>query len=156
VPPESRFLIAPPCANLPSVSRLFALLLVLTLLLPGGIGRLDLCGCEGSGHGVLCGQAEPQPAEAPRSCCSQRPGAETRESREEPCPGCPELDLGDEDRPGVLGATESPDPDRLLALGPLPGATPARVQSARSLAPQWPRPPPGPHRLHLVQQVFLR
>lgn len=142
------------------MSRLFALFLVLTLLVPAGTGRLDLCGCEGSGHGVLCGQAKPQPAQA-RSCCAQRPDTQRPDtqvspSSEEPCPGCPELDLGHERLTGVFVAQDSPEPDQLLALGPLPREPLPFGQGARIAPQQWARPPPGPHRLHLLQQVFLR
>lgn len=142
------------------MSRLFALLLVLTLLVPSGIGRLDLCGCEGSGHGVLCGQTSPPTPSAPtpsaQSCCAQRAEAETGEaSEEEPCPGCPELDLGDQDLTGVSAASAAEsDLGSLHAL--LPGEPRPSARAGRIATPQWPRPPPGPQRLHLLLQVFLR
>lgn len=68
-------------------------LLFLSLVLPLGL-QLDLCGCAGGGHALFCG-AEEAPAEEPSSCCAPKPveRPECAADSEEPCPGCPVVDL---------------------------------------------------------------
>jgi hypothetical protein len=72
------------------VSPLRALcpLLVLVLLFPTGLGRLDLCLCEAGDHGILCGQTD-TPVQAQSGCCSRTGQTEQPAQEEEECPGCP-------------------------------------------------------------------
>tara|TARA_R110002072_G_scaffold4377_3_gene30656 strand:+ start:778 stop:1212 length:435 start_codon:yes stop_codon:yes gene_type:complete len=85
---------------LPGVLSLLALpLLLLSLLLPLGL-NLDLCGCAEGGHALFCGASaeEPAPAEEPRgSCCSAPAPVQSDDcaDEEEPCPGCPVVELPD-------------------------------------------------------------
>lgn len=117
-------------------------LLLLSLVLPLGL-NLDLCGCEGGGHALFCGAA---PSEAPvperSSCCSAPAPVETEDcaSEDEPCPGCPVVELPEVqlDLPAAPSSFDYP-----LALD----ARADRAQLGHGFRPAWTahgsRAPPG-------------
>ncbi|MCA8920728.1 MAG: hypothetical protein KDD82_02900 [Planctomycetes bacterium] len=135
---------------------LLGVLLLVAFLAPGGLGRLDLCACQGSAHGFFCGGAdELQPA--PHSCCAEeRAGAEGAHPGAQPrgeCPDCPRLDMGDGAKRLLPAGADGPTPPELEAIGALRQPLLPPLQSA-SVASGWPRPPPGKRRLHLLYGVL--
>lgn len=137
-------------------ARLLSVLLVVTLLVPGGVGQLDLCACQGGEHGLFCSQAEaPQPRA--HGCCAMQGDEDRNERTQAPdhCPDCPKLDLGDS-AGNKLPATGEPCGGQLalVYIEPPPSLLAPHDRRLQTTA-CWPRPPPGKHRLHLLHRVFL-
>jgi len=138
-------------------ARLLSVLLVVTLFVPGGVGQLDLCACQGGEHGLFCSQAEAPPQPRAQGCCAKQADEDLNERTQSPdhCPDCPKLDLGDA-AGSKLPATSEPRGGQLaLVYVKAPPVLPAPYDRRLQTPACWPRPPPGKHRLHLLHRVFL-
>ena len=125
-------------------------LLLAALLMPAGLGHLDLCACGDGEHGALCATDAPAQPVAPRGCCSERPAETAAAPRGEPCGGCPSLDLAQTVTPRLAGREHDASPPPTLGLAPR-GPELALVRPQPSPATARPRPPP--RRLHHLLNV---
>ena len=139
-------------------ARLLCLFLLVALLAPTQGLALDLCGCSGADHGLLCFEAESREPAPKGSCCAKaaEPVEFARtEAPVEGCPDCPALDVGSELVLTIPAEERAPRVQAVWVASALTPRVPAAPSANLTCFGGWPQPPPPKLRLHLLYQVLL-